>query len=124
MKVVNYLVLLLLVIMVADWTSPSLVFAKSLIPASCSKIKHDMVDACNNRRESCKLRTNALNQCIKKSVDRPISRTFPNKGTLCAMVYQPVCALTTKGNLQFFPSSCQSASAGATEVSLEQCQSK
>ena len=124
MKLVKYSILLLIALVVLDWSAPSRAMAKSAIPAACSKIKHEMVNACSKRHKSCEQRSNALNQCLKKSAFRPIAKVTPPKGVVCAMIYQPVCALTAKGFLEKFGNSCLANSVGATEVPLDQCETK
>ncbi len=124
MKVVKYSILLLIALIVLDWSQPSRAMAKSSIPAVCSKIKQEMVNACVNKRKSCERRSKELNQCLKKSAFRPIAKVIPPKGAVCAMFYQPVCALTKNGFLEKFGNSCLANSVGATEVPLDQCESK
>jgi len=123
-KVVKYLILLLLVLAASDWMSPTLAIAKSSIPASYSKIKHTMVVACTKREKSCSRHTRELNQCIRKAAYRPISRPSTSGGAVCAMIYQPVCALTANGNLQIYSNDCVANNAGASQVPFEQCESK
>ena len=122
MMMFKYLILLSLTLVSIEISAPGLALASSTIPSSCSKIKHDMVQACSKRDRSCPRRTNALNRCIKRGAYIPNSK--PNRPDLsvCTMEFNPVCGLTEKGKFQIYSNSCFATLAGAAGVQLEQCQ--
>ena len=124
MRVVKYLVLLILIGVWGSLSLPSPAFAQSSVPAYCSKIKQQMVLSCTRKSKLCPRHSKALNKCLRKSVSSPISLVSPVIGAVCTMVYQPVCALNTKSQLQIFGNSCEAKNASASEVTFEQCQVK
>ncbi len=117
----KYLILLSLTLLSIESYCSSLAFAKTTLPTSCSKIKHDMVRACSKRDRSCSRRTNALNRCIKRAAYLPSSKPTLPAASVCAMEFKPVCAVTGKGDLEIFSNSCFAYQAGAVEVQFEQC---
>lgn len=120
----KYLILLSLTLLSIESYHPNFAFAKTTLPTSCSKIKHDMVRACSKRDRSCSRRTNALNRCIKRTAYFPSTKPTLPTASVCTMEFKPVCALTVKGEFQIFSNSCFANQASAVEVQFEQCQNK